>query len=116
MKSSSWFINRLYKADSWFTWLSWQGERGVQSFDLDGVGSIPVIPLMQITFVDHFNKLVNQNDYDDDDDDDDDDGDGDVPLLCNCQAMPAVTMIGPSIPASAGGTDQDLARTQFPRN
>jgi hypothetical protein len=25
-------------------WLSWQGESGVQSFDLDGVGSIPAIP------------------------------------------------------------------------
>ena len=32
-------------------------ETGVQSFDLDCVGSIPTIPPMQITcFVDHFNK------------------------------------------------------------
>ncbi len=31
---------------------------GVQSFDLDGAGSIPAISLTQITcFVDHFKKL-----------------------------------------------------------
>ncbi len=39
-------------------WLSWQGESGFQSFDLDGVGSILAIPQTQITcFVDLFNKL-----------------------------------------------------------
>jgi hypothetical protein len=25
-------------------WLSWQGESGIQAFDLDCVGSIPAIP------------------------------------------------------------------------
>ncbi len=30
-------------------WLSWQGESWVQSFDLDGVGSIPDILPMQNT-------------------------------------------------------------------
>ncbi len=40
-------------------WPSWQGESGVQSFDLDGVGSIPAIPPTQFTcFVDEFNKLA----------------------------------------------------------
>ena len=39
-------------------WLRWQGENGVQSFDLNGVGSISAIPPTQIIcFVDHFNKL-----------------------------------------------------------
>ncbi len=38
---------------------SWQGESGVQSFDLDGLGSIPAIPLTQFTcFIDEFNKLA----------------------------------------------------------
>ncbi len=38
-------------------WLSWQGESGVQSFDLDGVGSIPTIPPTHfICFIDEFNK------------------------------------------------------------
>jgi hypothetical protein len=37
-------------------WLSLQGESGVQSFDLDGIGSIAAIPPTQITcFVDHGN-------------------------------------------------------------
>jgi hypothetical protein len=40
-------------------WTSWQGESGVQSFDLDGVGSIPAIPPTQFTcFIDEFNKLA----------------------------------------------------------
>jgi hypothetical protein len=44
-------------------WLSWQGESWIQSFDLDGIDSIPgnfpPFPTMQITcFVDHFNKLA----------------------------------------------------------
>ncbi len=40
-------------------WPSWQGESGVQSFDLDGVGSIPAIPPTQFTcFIDEFNKLA----------------------------------------------------------
>jgi hypothetical protein len=40
-------------------WPSWQGESGVRSFDLDGVGSIPAIPPTQFTcFIDEFNKLV----------------------------------------------------------
>jgi hypothetical protein len=39
-------------------WPSWQGEREVQSFDLDGVGSIPTIYPTQFTcFIDEFNKL-----------------------------------------------------------
>jgi hypothetical protein len=38
---------------------SWQGESGVQSFDLDGVGSIPAIPPTQFTCcIDEFNKLA----------------------------------------------------------
>jgi hypothetical protein len=41
-----------------FTSSSWQGESGFQSFDLDGGGSIPAIPLMQIAcFADHFSNL-----------------------------------------------------------
>jgi hypothetical protein len=40
-------------------WPSWQGESGVQSFDLDGVGSIPAIPPTQFTcFIDEFNRLA----------------------------------------------------------
>jgi hypothetical protein len=35
-----------------------KAKSGIQSVDLDGVGSIPAIPKMQIAcFVDHFNKL-----------------------------------------------------------
>ena len=34
-----------------------QSESGVQSYDLDGVGSIPAIPQRRLpAFVDHFNK------------------------------------------------------------
>ncbi len=44
---------------SWPPWPSWQGESGVQSFDLDGVGSIPAISPTQFTcFIDEFNKLA----------------------------------------------------------
>jgi hypothetical protein len=40
-------------------WPSRQGESGVQSSDLDGVGSNPAIPPMQFTcFIDEFNKLA----------------------------------------------------------
>jgi hypothetical protein len=40
-------------------WPSWHGKSGVQSFDLDGVGSIPAILPTQFTcFIDEFNKLA----------------------------------------------------------
>jgi hypothetical protein len=29
-------------------WLNWQGERGVQSYDLDGLGSMPAMPLRRL--------------------------------------------------------------------
>ncbi len=48
---------RSMRASPWL--FSWQGESGVQSLDLDGVGSIPAIPPTQITcFLMRLNQLA----------------------------------------------------------